>query len=144
MCGTYKAFVAVELDAVDRELRRQCVWQKARDFQIRPVLRREGRREGGKEGGRMAEREDGREGGRVERGGREGGREDGGRGGEREGGEMLQCKQWSGSRREACFLPHTSLLLYIVQHTITICAAQHVDILACSLTCTPHNADYEG
>ena len=101
--------------------------------------RREGGREGGKEGGRMAEREGGwKEGGKRE------GREDGGRGGEREGGEMLQCKQWSGSRREACFLPHTSLLLYIVQHTITICAAQHVDILACSLTCTPHNADYEG
>lgn len=100
------------------------MWQKDGDFQIRPVLRREGGREGGKR----------REGGR-ERGWR--------RGGEREG-EMLQCRQWSGSRREACFPPHTSLLLSIVQHTITICAAQQVDILACSLTCTPHNADYEG
>ena len=75
--------------------------------------------------------------------GKEGGREDGGEG---ERGREERCYsavQWSGSRREACFPPHTSLLLSIVQHTLTICAAQHVDILACSLTCTPHNADYE-
>ena len=57
------------------------MWQKARDFQIRPVLRREGGREGGKEGGRMAEREGGwregrREGERMEERGREGGRRD--------------------------------------------------------------------
>lgn len=39
------------------------MWQKARDFQIRPVLRREGGwREGRREGERMEER--GREGGR--------------------------------------------------------------------------------
>ena len=89
MCGTYKAFVAVKLDTVDGELRRQRVWQKARDFQIRPVLGREGGRKGGRrEGGRKkgGREEEGREGGREEGGG-EGGREGGRKEGRREKGE---------------------------------------------------------
>ena len=88
--------------------------------------------------------ERGKEGGRVERGGREGGREDGGEG---ERGRERCYSADSGlapEEKHASPLIYTSLLLSIVQHTITICAAQHVDILACSLTCTPHNADYEG
>ena len=78
-------------------------------------------------------REDGRE------GGREGERKGGGREGEREEGEENSDNY--GLRLQS---KHASPLmpLCIVQHTLTICAAQHVDILACSLTCTYHNTDY--
>ena len=85
------------------------MWQEAGDFQIRPVLRREGgRREkeeevkGSWEGGERREgrRKRGKEGRKEREEERDGRRErDGGE--EREGGErgMLQCKAWSDFRR---------------------------------------------